>query len=145
LAMKISKSTLHIILGYGLLLAAAAFALEWLQYQYFLKSYSTEIYIILIAVAFVSLGIWVGVRLTSKERPAAFNRNDAAVKSLGISPREMDVLAALASGQTNKEIARSLNISPNTIKTHIAHLFEKLDVDRRIHAIEKAKFLRIIA
>ncbi len=143
--ITVGRQTLKIILGYGLLLAAAAFALEWLQYQYFLKSYSAEIYIVLIAFGFAALGIWIGIRLTAKSDGAAFLRNDAAIASLGISPREMEVLSALASGQSNKEIARSLSVSPNTIKTHIANLFEKLDVDRRVRAIEKAKFLRIIA
>ena len=142
--MRLSKSAMRIIIVYGLILAVAAFALEWLQYQYFLKSYSAEIYTVLLAIGFVSLGIWVGVKLTAKKDVEPFSRNDAAVASLGISPRELQVLEALALGQANKEIARSLSISPNTIKTHIAHLFEKLETDRRVLAIDKAKFLGII-
>ena len=142
--MRLSKPAMRIIAAYGLILAVAAFALEWLQYQYFLKSYSAEIYTILLAISFVSLGIWVGVKLTAKADARPFARNDAAVASLGISPRELQVLDALARGQSNKEIARSLNISPNTIKTHIAHLFEKLETDRRVLAIDKARFLGII-
>ena len=142
--MRFSKPAMRIIIAYGLILAVAAFALEWLQYQYFLKSYSAEIYTILLAIGFVSLGIWLGVKLTAKVDAGPFARNDAAVASLGISPRELEALEALAQGQSNKEIARSLNVSPNTIKTHIAHLFEKLEVDRRLLAIDKARFLGII-
>ncbi|MEE9434462.1 MAG: LuxR C-terminal-related transcriptional regulator [Sphingorhabdus sp.] len=142
--MRLSKPAMRIIITYGLILAMAAFALEWLQYQYFLKSYSAEIYTVLLAIGFVSLGIWLGVKLTVKADTQPFTRNDAAVNSLGISPRELEALEALAQGQSNKEIARSLNISPNTIKTHIAHLFEKLEVDRRLLAIDKARFLGII-
>ena len=130
---------------YAIVLALAAFALEWLQYQYFLKTYPVEIYIVIIAFGFAALGIWVGANLTRKNQPASFERNNAAIETLGISKRELEVLEHMARGQSNKEMARTLNISPNTIKTHVAHLFEKLDVDRRVLAIEKAKSLRLIA
>ncbi|WP_422345894.1 response regulator transcription factor [Parasphingorhabdus sp.] len=139
-----TKPVFSTILIYALALAAAAFALQWLEYRYFLKNMPTEIYIALLATLFVSLGIWVGYRLTSKQISGPFERNDPALKSLGISDRELEVLEALAQGQSNKEIARTLGISPNTIKTHVAHLFEKLAVDRRVLAIEKAKSLRLI-
>ncbi|MEP2990605.1 MAG: LuxR C-terminal-related transcriptional regulator [Parasphingorhabdus sp.] len=142
--MRITKSSIQIILIYGLLLAVSAFGLQWLQYQYFLKAYPVEIYIILIAVGFAGLGVWVGVKLTTRNKSDNFIRNDAALKSLGISNRELEVLQTMAMGQSNKEIARTLGISPNTIKTHITHLYEKLDVDRRLLAIEKAKSLHLI-
>ena len=129
---------------YALLLGIAAFALEWLQFQYFLKRYPVEIYILLIAIAFAVLGIWVGVRLTGRRPAGPFERNDPALKSLGISEREYEVLEALAAGQSNKEIARTLDISPNTVKTHIARLFEKLAVHGRVRAIEQARALRLI-
>lgn len=122
----------------------AAFFLQWLEYRFFLKTIPTDIYIVVLAILFVSLGIWVGQRLTVQKTGTAFERNDPALKALGISNRELEVLEAMATGQSNKEIARSLGISPNTIKTHIAHLFEKLSVDRRVLAIEKAKSLHLI-
>ena len=68
----------------------------------------------------------------------------AAVASLGLTRRECEVLDLLASGKTNEELARSLGVSPNTIKTHLASLFAKLEVDRRVKAIEKARFLSLI-
>jgi DNA-binding NarL/FixJ family response regulator len=129
---------------YSLLLAAAAFALEWLQYQYFAKTYSVEIYVVLIALAFASLGIWVGHRLTVKKPQGPFEQNRAALKSLDISARELEVLEALADGQSNKEIGRTLGISPNTVKTHIAKLYAKLQVNGRIRAIEEARTLHLI-
>ena len=60
-------------------------------------------------------------------------RNEAALKSLAITPRELDVLEALVSGESNKELARTLGVSPNTVKTHIARLFDKLDGKRIDH------------
>jgi DNA-binding NarL/FixJ family response regulator len=140
-----TRPLLKIIFLYGLILAAAAFALQWIEYQYYLKIYPNEIYIILIATLFAALGIWVGYRLTARNAAQPFERNVAAQKSLGISKRELEVLDALALGQSNKEIARSLEISPNTIKTHVSHIFEKLAVDRRVLAIEKARALHLIS
>ena len=139
-----SKPVLKILLLYGLLLAAAAFALEWLQYQYFSKTYSVEIYVVLIALAFAFLGIWVGHRLTAQKPRGPFEQNKAALKSLGISPRELEVLEALAKGQSNKEIGRTLDISPNTVKTHIANLYTKLQANGRSRAIEEARALHLI-
>jgi DNA-binding CsgD family transcriptional regulator len=133
------------ILLYALALAIGAGLLQWLEYRYVTRAFSTEIYIALIAAGFVGLGIWVGRRLTPAPPPAeGFVRNEAAIRSLGLSPRECEILALLASGQSNKEMARSLSISPNTIKTHVARVYEKLEVARRVQAIEKARWLRLI-
>jgi len=132
------------ILIYAALLAVGAFLLEWLQFQYFARRFGLEILIGLVAVGFGALGIWVGTRLTPSPRPDTFERNEAALKSLGISEREYDVLVQLAAGTSNKEMARTLGISPNTIKTHLARLFEKLDVSRRMQAVEKAKQLELL-
>ncbi|WP_217271955.1 response regulator transcription factor [Sphingopyxis sp. BSNA05] len=139
-----SRSVVRIVILYAIALAAAVFALEWLQYQYFTKVYSVEIYVVLIALVFAALGVWVGHRLTAKKARGPFQQNRAALKSLGISDRELEVLVALAAGQSNKEIARTLDISPNTVKTHIARLYEKLQVSGRVRAIEQARSLHLI-
>ena len=99
----------------------------------------------LVAAGFVALGIWIGRRLTrDPSAGAGFVRNEAAIRSLGLSARECEVLALLASGQSNKEMARTLAISPNTIKTHLARVYERLGVERRVQAIEKARWLSLI-
>lgn len=140
-----SKPVLRTIFLYAIGLALAAAMLAWLEYRYFVRSFSTEIYIALLAVGFVALGIWAGVKLTPRAVPAGpFARNDAAVRALGLSPREVEMLEALASGESNKEIARRFGISPNTVKTHLARVYEKLDVQRRMQAVEKARFLTLI-
>jgi len=132
------------ILPYALGLALAAAALEWLGHRYLLRSLSVELYLGLVAVAFVALGLWAGRRLTPGPAPANFTRNQAAIGSLGLSPRECEILELLASGQSNKEMARSLGISPNTVKTHIASLYDKLEVQKRMQAVEKARWLALI-
>ena len=132
------------ILLYALALVAAAAALEWLEYRYVTHRFSTEIYIALIAAGFAALGVWAGRKLTPAPATDPFERNEAAIRSLGLSPRECEILALLASGQSNKELARTLGISPNTVKTHVARVYEKLEVDRRVQAIEKARWLALI-
>lgn len=49
-----------------------------------------------------------------------------------ISPREREVLALVAEGRSNKAIAEALFVSPNTVKTHVAALLTKLDVESRV-------------
>lgn len=133
------------IILYAIALALAATLLQWLQYRYLTRTFSTEIYIAIVAVLFVALGAWLGSRLTARPRPSGpFERNHAAVRSLGLSPRECEILAALATGESNKELARRLGISPNTVKTHLARIYEKLEVQRRVQAIEKARMLSLI-
>ena len=132
------------IILYALALAVGAWLLQWLEYRYVARAYSTEIYVALVAAGFVGLGIWVGRRLSPSPPAKDFVRNEAAIRSLGLSPRECEILALLASGQSNKEMARTLAISPNTIKTHVARIYDKLDVARRVQAIEKARWLRLI-
>ena len=133
------------ILVYAVALALAAAALDWLEYRYVTRRFSAEIYIALIAAGFAALGVWAGRKLTPAPAAAGpFERNEAAIRSLGLSPRECEILALLASGQSNKELARTLGISPNTVKTHVARVYEKLEVDRRVQAIEKARWLALI-
>lgn len=129
---------------YALALALAAAALEWLRLRHATRLDSTELYVAILAIGFIALGIWVGRRLTPRPLPVAFERNEAAIRSLGLSPRECEILDLLASGQSNKELARTLGISPNTVKTHVARVYEKLEVGKRVAAIEKARWLAII-
>ena len=131
------------IILYGTALAAAAFLLEWLNYKHVVHRWSTEFYIACIAILFVALGIWAGNRLTARPRQA-FVRNDAAVTALGLSARECEVLEMLAAGHANKVIARQLDISPNTVKTHVARVYEKLAVASRTQAVQKARTLDIL-
>ncbi len=129
---------------WGAVLAAAAFALQWIEYQYLARAFSLRIYIAVIGISFAAGGVWLGWRLSARAAPEPFARNTAALKALGLTGQEVRVLETLAAGQSNKEIARTLGLSPNTVKTHVAHLFAKLEVSRRTQAVAKARELFLI-
>ena len=61
-----------------------------------------------------------------------------------LSPREAEILEALATGATNREVAKALFISESTVKTHLVHLYGKLGVDSRTSAIRVARERRLI-
>jgi len=70
---------------------------------------------------------------------APFARNEARLAQLGITPRELEILEAMAAGLSNREIAERLFVSENTVKTHAARLFDKLAARRRTQAVQRAK------
>ncbi|HUO91919.1 MAG TPA: response regulator transcription factor [Rhizomicrobium sp.] len=129
---------------YGALLAAGTLALQWLDYQRLARTYSSDIDFFLIAVAFLGLGIFLGARVIAGASPQIFDGNPKALDTLGISPRELTVLQEIAAGHSNKEIAQRLNVSPNTVKTHVAQVFDKLGAKRRTDAVAKARELGIV-
>lgn len=123
----------------GLTLALGAFALAWLDLQQATRRITPELYVALIAIVFAAGGLWLGWKIATRRHGPDFVRNDAAVRSLGLTGQEMKVLDALASGRANKEIARSMGLSPNTVKTHLANLFAKLEVSTRTSAVTRAR------
>lgn len=135
---------LRTILIYGALLAAGAFGLQLLEYQFVVRTHATETWLVLLALGFLGLGIWVGARLFRRAPPQPFTPNTRVRETLGVSERELQVLELLAEGRSNKEIASRLNVSPNTVKTHVANLFEKLSAKRRTEAILRARELGMI-
>jgi LuxR family maltose regulon positive regulatory protein len=61
-----------------------------------------------------------------------------------LSSRERNIINLIAHGQSNKEIARGLGIAPETVKSHVKHIFVKLDVSRRTRAVARAQSLGIV-
>jgi LuxR family maltose regulon positive regulatory protein len=61
-----------------------------------------------------------------------------------LTPREMEVLSLLDTSLTTPEIAAKLVVSANTVRSHVKHIYNKLDVRRRLDAVRKAKALNII-
>ncbi len=63
---------------------------------------------------------------------------DNKARDYGLSAREMEVLQLLSEGNTNKEIAKALWISEQTVKTHVAHIFDKLGTSDRTETVATA-------
>ena len=59
-------------------------------------------------------------------------RNEAQVLAETLSPREREIVAMIADGMRNKEIASKLSISEGTVKTHLHTIYRKLNVDGRV-------------
>jgi two-component system NarL family response regulator len=70
--------------------------------------------------------------------PAAAAKLAEGVTRVQLTPRELATLKLLADGKANKEIASALDISERTVKSHLAHLFEKLGATSRTEAVKIA-------
>ena len=81
----------------------------------------------------------IAAKLVSRVRADA-----ASVAPPALSPREHEVLALVAEGRSNPEIARSLYIGEATVKTHLLHAFEKLGVNDRTRAVTRAMELGLL-
>lgn len=74
------------------------------------------------------------VAVSRSSLPSGFSPRALAVPdpTKSLSPREWEVLALVAEGRSNKAIAAALYVSPNTVKTHVASLLNKLQADSRV-------------
>lgn len=83
-------------------------------------------------------------RETRSRLPLSGVLDQEAVSAPALTPRERDILALLADGLGNKQIAARLGISTNTVKTHLELLFDKLDVSSRTEAVTAAARLGLL-
>jgi len=145
------------IIIYGVLLAILVLLLKWLEMRYILVDQQLETYGGFVAVIFTALGIWLALKLRKPkvetvviekevyiENRDGFILNEKEVKRLNLSKRELEVLQLMAEGLSNQEIAEKLFVSLNTIKTHSAQIFEKMEVKRRTQAVDMGKKLNLI-
>jgi NarL family two-component system response regulator LiaR len=144
----------HVLL-YGFVGGVLIAVLKAIEYRWLVVEHSIEIYGGIVAAVFAGVGVWLGRKLTrEKERvvlrevlvPASveFVRDEDKVKSLGITPRELEILELIAQGLSNKEIADRVFVSENTVKTHSSRVFDKLGAKRRTQAVQMGKELRLI-
>ena len=144
------------ILIYGISAGLLIAALRVVEYRFLVLENAVAIYGALIAALFAAVGIRLGLGLTktqqvvvTREVPVPgpgepFVRDEAQVAQLGITPRELEILEHIASGKSTREIAETLFVSENTVKTHASRLFDKLAVKRRTQAVAEGKRLRLI-
>lgn len=146
------------VLVYGLVGGVLIAGLKFIEYRWLIAQHSIEIYGGLVAAVFVTLGIWLGLRLTRPAEPLVvrevvvrevaapltFVRDDRRVDALGLTRRELEILTCIAEGLSNQEIAARLFVSENTVKTHASRVFDKLEAKRRTQAVQRARELRLI-
>ena len=143
------------VLIYGLIGGLLITALQITEYRFLVVEHSIEIYGALVAATFAILGIWLGLKITGKQEtivvkevlvPALqpFSPDKKKQEDLGITPREFEILELISQGMSNREIAASLNISENTVKTHSSRVLDKLGAKRRTQAVQLGKALRLL-
>jgi two-component system, NarL family, response regulator LiaR len=145
---------------YGIFAGVLLASLQLIEYRWLLVQHSVEIFAAVVAALFAAVGIWVGNRLNPKaeptvvvrdvvrevlvEAPTTFIQDSRQVERLGLTARELEILALIAEGLSNREIAERVHVSENTVKTHSGRVFSKLGARRRTQAVQLGKELRLI-
>ena len=151
------------VLIFGLVGGLLIATLQYTEYRFVIIEHSVELYSALVAILFATFGIWLGLRITRSretiretvvvrevlvpaEAPALepFAPNTARQQTLGITPRELEILTLIARGLSNREIATQLFVSENTVKTHCSRAFDKLGAARRTQAVQRGKVLGLL-
>src|SRR5579864_1530087 len=145
------------VLIFGLVGGLLIAILQYSEYRFVIIEHSIELYGALVAILFATFGIWLGLRIARRRKPvpeaaprdalvpaegaglAPFTPNTANQQTLGITARELEILALIARGLSNREIATQLFVSENTVKTHCARAFDKLGAARRTQAVQRGK------
>jgi LuxR family maltose regulon positive regulatory protein len=84
------------------------------------------------------------VRWRERREPQGILNAEISMAEL-LSTRERNIINLIARGQSNKEVARDLGISPETVKSHMKHIFEKLEVEKRTQAVARAQSLGLVS
>jgi ATP/maltotriose-dependent transcriptional regulator MalT len=152
------------VLIFGLVGGLLIATLQYTEYRFVVIEHSVELYGALVAILFAAFGIWLGLRITRSRQtssreivretvvvkevlvtaPEPFAPDTACQQSLGITPRELEILTLIARGLSNREIATQLFVSENTVKTHCARTFDKLGAARRTQAVKRGKELGLL-
>ena len=150
------------VLIFGLVGGLLIATLQYTEYRFVVIEHSVQLYTALVAILFATFGIWLGLRITRRREtvvvrevlvpasgpgadPAsAFVPNRAPQQKLGITARELEILALVARGLSNREIATQLFVSENTVKTHCSRVFNKLGAARRTQAVQRGKELGLL-
>jgi len=154
------QATREIVL-FGVCSGVLIAALRLAEYRFLVLQHSVEIYGAIVAAVCAGLGIWLGRTLTRRtpevvvrevpvEVPVEvrvegpFRLDEARVRKLQLTPRELEILGLIAEGLSNKGIAERVFVSENTVKTHVSRVFDKLGARRRTQAVQLGKTWRLI-
>jgi len=127
--------------------------LKVIEYKHFVQEYPSELYGGLVALIFTAVGIYFGLKWTRTKEVIVvkevrvggpFVLNETKLREIGLTQREHEVLGLIAQGLSNRDIGEKLFVSENTIKTHSSRVFEKMQVRRRVQAVQRGRELGLI-
>ena len=150
------------VLIFGLVGGLLIATLQYTEFRFVVIEHSVELYGALVAILFATFGMWLGLRMTRGREtivlkevvvPAPDPVGESALtfapdmtrqESVGITPRELEILNLVARGLSNREIATQLFVSENTVKTHCSRAFGKVGAARRTQAVQLGKELGLL-
>ncbi len=147
------RSTFLRILAWGALAALVLVCLRIVSLAPLALDWGRELVAAAIAFVGIGLGFWFATKGERRFPAAADATADADTDveppaapfdPATLTPRERRVVELLAAGLSNKEIARELSLSDNTIKTHLANVYGKLGARRRTEAVAAARRLGVL-
>ncbi len=158
---KSAGSSTWLIVGLGVGLGLILLGLNFIKFAYLQNVVSFELSVavaVIVVLAFVFVIRWQtrdqakkdAAEAAQKGTPASGSEQTARAITVTteenpvLSMRENQVLEGMCRGETNREIAERLFVSPNTVKTHAANIYSKLGVNRRAQAVHRARELGII-
>lgn len=135
------------VISFGLLIAALLLLFQISQFQLIQGNLGIEIIVAVVSIVFFFLGLYFRKKWQANSGDNFLGENQinySALKKLGISDREQEVLQHLSNGLSNKEIADQLFITESTTKSHVSSIYQKLKVSRRAQAILKAQQSQLV-
>lgn len=114
-----------------------------------------DLYTGAVGALFLAGGLLVGLRARGALRPRPLEMPSSGGPPAGpqdplpppveaLTPRELEILASLAAGCSNAEIADRHFVSLNTVKTHVRQIYGKLEVTRRVQAVTRARRMGLL-
>ncbi len=143
-----------IVIGFGLMIFCLLLLFKLAEVNFVKGNVRLELVVAFFATLFFFIGLYFNYRsnnragvqpVTSSEVNQPATPDYGQLKKIGLTQRELEVLAKMAEGCSNQEIASQLFLSESTIKTHVSNILFKLDVKRRTQAIQVARQLRLLA
>lgn len=133
------RSMISIALRMGLVLGGSVLLLSVLHHTLTVQNDRFEFYALAVALVFMGAGVALGRKVPALRRRVAAQSSNSLLSS-----RELDVLSLLSEGLSNQEIADRLFVSTNTVKTHLANIYSKMNVRRRTEAVKRANDLGML-
>jgi DNA-binding CsgD family transcriptional regulator/general stress protein CsbA len=125
---------------YAFFATACLLIIQVLWYLLLLRSYQVEWFVTCIGVLFLTIGFLLAKELKATRKTFVAPVDAETLKlRYDLSPSEAEILEMICAGMANHEIADRRNVSVNTVKTHISHLYTKLGVNSRTQAVAMVK------